>query len=99
MFSLQGVYKISLILKITERGVIKNVSWSSCTVPAGCSCYNIKFDENSFSGSRVVPCGQTDRHDEANSRFSQFLKAPKKKGISTKFVQMFVSLENSAALT
>jgi len=37
---------------------------------------NIKFHENPSTGSRVVPCGQadgrTDRHDEANSRFSQF---------------------------
>jgi len=30
------------------------------------------FHENPSSGSRVVPCGQTDRHDEANSRFSQY---------------------------
>jgi hypothetical protein len=37
---------------------------------------NIKFHENSSRGRRVVPCGrtdgQTDRHDEANSRFSEF---------------------------
>jgi len=33
---------------------------------------NIKFQENPSSGSRVVPIGQTDEHDEANSRFSQF---------------------------
>jgi len=37
---------------------------------------NIKFHKNPSSGSRVVPCGQTDkrtdRHDEANSHFSQF---------------------------
>ena len=26
---------------------------------------NIKFNENPSSGSRAVPCGQTDRHDEA----------------------------------
>jgi hypothetical protein len=42
---------------------------------------NIKFHKNPSSGSRVVPCGwtvcpsvwndSTDRHDEANSRFSQ----------------------------
>jgi hypothetical protein len=32
----------------------------------------IKFSENPPSGSRVVPCGQTDIHDEANSRFPQF---------------------------
>jgi len=28
---------------------------------------NIKFHENPSSGSRVFSCGQTDRHDEANS--------------------------------
>ena len=33
---------------------------------------NIDFLENPSSGSRVVPCGQTDRHDEANRRRSQF---------------------------
>jgi len=37
---------------------------------------NIKCHENPFSGSRVVPCGRTDgqasRHDETNSRLSQF---------------------------
>jgi hypothetical protein len=33
---------------------------------------NIKFYENPSSGSRAVPCAQTDRHDEANSRFKQF---------------------------
>ena len=33
---------------------------------------NMKFQENPSSETRVVPCGQTDRHDEANSRVSQF---------------------------
>jgi len=33
---------------------------------------NIKFHVNPSSRSRVVPCRQTDRHGEANSRFSQF---------------------------
>jgi hypothetical protein len=33
---------------------------------------NTKFHQNPSSGSRVVSCGRTDRHDEANSRFSQF---------------------------
>jgi len=32
----------------------------------------MKFHENSSSESRVVTCGQTDRHDEFNSCFSQF---------------------------
>jgi len=35
---------------------------------------HIKFHENLSSGSRVVPCGQTDRHDKANSHFSKFCK-------------------------
>ena len=42
----------------------------------------LKFHTNMFSGSRVVPCGQTDRqtdrqtrHDGANSRFSQFCES------------------------
>jgi hypothetical protein len=33
---------------------------------------DIKFHQNPSSGSRVVPCGLTDGHDEANSGFSQF---------------------------
>ena len=33
---------------------------------------NIKFHENPSSWSGVVPCGQTDRHDEPHSRSSQF---------------------------
>jgi hypothetical protein len=33
---------------------------------------NIKIHKNPSSGSRVVPCGQTDGHDEANSRLLQF---------------------------
>jgi len=34
---------------------------------------NIKFHEKPSSGNRVIPYGRTDnRHDEANSCFSQF---------------------------
>ena len=33
---------------------------------------NIKFHENPSSGGPVIPCEQRDRHDEADSRFSQF---------------------------
>jgi len=37
---------------------------------------NIKFHKNPSSDNRVVACGQTDgrtdKHDEANSRCSQF---------------------------
>ena len=39
---------------------------------------NIKFQQNLFSGSRVVPYGrkdgQMDKHDEANSRYSEFFE-------------------------
>jgi len=35
---------------------------------------NIKFHENLSSDIRVVPCGQTDGHGEANSRFSQYFE-------------------------
>jgi hypothetical protein len=38
----------------------------------------INLHENPSIGSRVVPCGQTDRHDEANSRFSQFFELVQK---------------------
>jgi len=46
---------------------------------------NIKFHENPSSESRVFPCGnadretegQTDRHDDANSRLRNFTNAPK----------------------
>jgi hypothetical protein len=38
---------------------------------------NIKCHENLSSGSRLVPCGQTDGYDEANSLFRNFTKAPK----------------------
>jgi hypothetical protein len=33
---------------------------------------NTKFHQNTSCDSRVVPCGRTDRHCEANNRFSQF---------------------------
>jgi len=75
------------ILRRNERDMINNVYRSSCKVPFILVRFwqhlnlseqifekssNIKFHGNPSSGSRVVPCGQTDRHDEANSRFSQF---------------------------
>jgi len=42
---------------------------------------NIKFYENTSSGRRALPCGQTDgragKHDEANIRFSQSRNKPR----------------------
>jgi hypothetical protein len=37
---------------------------------------NTKFHQNPSSGSQVVPCGQTDRHDEAVA-LRDFVNAPK----------------------
>jgi hypothetical protein len=43
---------------------------------------NIKFGKNPCSGSRIVPCGrtdrQTDRPNEADSRFSKFCESAQK---------------------
>jgi hypothetical protein len=38
---------------------------------------DIKFHKNVLSGSRIVPWGQLDRHDEASNRFSQFCERAK----------------------
>ena len=40
---------------------------------------DIKFRENSSSGSRVIPCGRTDRHDETYGRFREFCERAYKK--------------------
>jgi len=37
---------------------------------------NIKFHENPSSGNVVVPYGQTDRHDDANSLFFPWYLVP-----------------------
>jgi len=76
--------------------MINNVYWSSCKETGFCYILpkpefsrqifeiysNIKFRENPSSGSRVVPCGQTDRQDEGNvtAAFRNSANAPKKTG-------------------
>ena len=70
-----------------ERDMMKNVHWSSCEVHILLSCLNetwifstdfskqkkSNFTENPSSGTGLLHVNvQTDKHDEANSSFSQF---------------------------
>ena len=87
-FSIQLLSEIDIILRRIERDVIINIHSSSYEVPLFLSDFdeiwifsadirkkssNIKFLEDPFSGSRVVPCGRTDRQTcKAHSSFSQF---------------------------
>ena len=84
-FSLQHFSKTFLIPRIIWRH-ITNIHWSSCKVPVIRVRFqwnpnsrqifkkysNTKFHENLSSRSRVVSLGGTDRHNEADSPFSQF---------------------------
>jgi len=89
-YSLQLLCETFLIQRRIERDMIIYVYRSSCKVPLLCDvvkletyrqifekCWDIKFHENESSGSRFVPCGRTDRHDEVIIHFSQFTDAPK----------------------
>jgi len=71
-----------------------NETWIFSTIFL--STQNIKFHENPSSWCRVVSCwrwdGQTDIHDEGNSRFSQFWEPHLKK---LKFSDLFHVLSRS----
>jgi hypothetical protein len=84
IFSTNFVQNISHSRKNSER-YYRNAHISSCKVPVILVRFqtefnfldrfveeflNIKSHETLSSGSRVVPCGRTDRHGGANSRFS-----------------------------
>ena len=91
IFSTTCVWKISYSKKNSARYdhictfIFMNSTCSSCGISMKLEFYrqiyenysNIKFHENPFSGSRVIPCGEpdkghTDRQTcQANSRFSQ----------------------------
>ena len=63
---------------VMKKGVIFNVKYPSDINETRISRQlfekysNIKFNENSSGGSRIIPCGRTERHDKANSRFSRW---------------------------
>jgi hypothetical protein len=48
---------------------------------------NTQIYENASSGSRFVPCGQTDRHDEASNRFCAILRKATNKCWHLEFTQ------------
>ena len=78
------------VLRRNERDAIKNICRSECKVIVIIIRFVMKFEvsrlifekysktkfnENPFSGIRVVPCGRTWRHKtKASSRFSQCFK-------------------------
>jgi hypothetical protein len=55
----------------------------------------INYRENPSSGSRIVPCGQakgqTDRHDDANSRLSTCLKMCQMEAVGLGFICTCIS--------
>ena len=61
---------------------------------------NIKFNENSSSGSRDVACGRTDgqtygwtdRHDEANNHFCQFCESAYKLRHTSLYFEMRIEI-------
>jgi len=86
--SLQLLPKKCFILRRIERDMINNVKWSLCKVPFFLSDfheiwvfstdfrkilkYQISWKSVQWEPSSMRMDRQTDRHDEANSRFSQF---------------------------
>ena len=85
-FSVQLLSETFLILRGTERDMIKNYGGLQVKYSLFLSHANepwafstdfgkmIKFQENPFSGSRTVLCGRTGRYDEANSHFPAILR-------------------------
>ena len=89
-FSLQILPQIFLVLKIIQRHII-NVHKSSCKEPIILNILiklqfsrqifqkylDIKEHENPYSGSRVVPCGRTERRTDMTKVIAAFRNSPK----------------------
>ena len=95
-FSLQRLFEIFLNLRKTERDTIKKrilvfmlSTRYSCPILmkhqfSQQSCeksLKIKFHENPSSGSRVVPCGQTDGRTDGESGMTKLIVPKILKGI------------------
>jgi len=90
-FSPQLLFETFLNMRRFDQDMIKNVYLSSCEVPVllirfkwnlnflhrfSKKCSNVNFHENPSSGSRVVPCGQTDVTKQTVA-FHNFVNMPK----------------------
>ena len=90
-FFLQLLSETFLILRRSERDMIRYVYWSYCKEPIILTRFewnlnfldnfrkkysNIKFHENPSSGCRVIPCGRTDMM-KLKVTFRNFANAPK----------------------
>ena len=99
LFSLQLLSNTCLRLRRIQRDIIKNVRGSSCqisVIPVS-FCSNLNFFNRFWKKAQVSNLmkirsvvteffqsdGQTDRHDEATSRFWQFSNASKNEVINT----------------
>jgi hypothetical protein len=58
--------KLEVSRQIFEKFLKYQISWKS-----------VQWEPSCFMGTDGQTDGRTDRHDEANSRFSQFANAPK----------------------
>jgi hypothetical protein len=93
-YYLQLLLKIFLILRIIQQDIFINVEMSSCKVPvilvwlqwnlnflyrfSRKKLPSFKYYQHPSNASRFIPCGRTDRYDEANNRFTQFCESAKK---------------------
>ena len=99
-FFLQILFGTFFILRINQRDAVTNVKTSSCKLPfifrilmkiwfsrhVLKEVSNIKVHQNPFSGSRVIPCGQTNRQKDGRTDMTKlkvvvlnFANAPKNK--------------------
>ena len=108
LFPVQILSETFLFLRRVERDMIVNIYWFLCKSPVILVRFfwqilrkysNVTFHENSSSGSRVVPCGQTDGRKEDRrmdmekliAAFGSFVKAPENCSLAALGTRQFLS--------